>query len=1328
MMGEQDDHAQPFIVGDGEGGAKEASNNREYDIGNHNAERYAKNSKTFCTNGVVTSKYSFRPTNRNFFLTKNIYHQLHRYSNVYFLLISILQQIPGISPTGQFTTLLPLCLVMFVSLLKDTIEDLSRHRRDKSSNAQLASVFRKSGWEKVMWRDVCVGDFVKVEKECEFPADLVLLWSESEKGMCHIETSNLDGETNLKLREAHVEPAEWPLGGFDPAHPGKYEGTLHCKHPDDDMYSFGGYLDRVDGEMRKYRASISVDSILLRGARLGGGTPSVIGVVVYTGRETKLMKNQRDAVRKLSQLEKRTNTQILGVLACEILLCVVCGILRGVAVHKHGSSQPWYLGYSDINPTAEGTSAILTLFILFNNLVPISLYITIEMVRYMQKFMIEWDVEMFFDVEDAASASGAEGAGDGRQTHGAMVHSSSLNEELGQVQYIFTDKTGTLTCNVMDFLKFSVSRQRYGQGTTEIGRAAAARAEQKLNRVIPAEWTEPEFQGQRKKFPFFDPKIYDEAGNCMWLRQENCADLAEFFKILAVCHTVVTEISKDGSLKYQAQSPDEKCLVTGVRHLGVEFIGRNGDELTLRIHKFNKTEETVEEKWTLLNTLEFDSDRKRMSVIVRDPQGKLKLFCKGADTVFFEAGEGGGSKRLRGNPSAYERSVRERSREYLNQFAAEGLRTLVVAKADLDEKRYAEWAPKYKKATENIGSRDRLIAEAAEEMEKDLVLVGTTAIEDKLQKGVPATISLLRAAGIKLWVLTGDKQETAINIGFACALLNNDMGVFKFADSGPQAVTEGNIGVTLRNYARDADSVRRDYGQELAMVVQGQPTLQLIANDAETCEKYFLDIARHCSVVICCRVTPGQKARVVKMVKQRVGQYATTLAIGDGANDVSMIKEAHVGIGISGLEGLQAANSADYAIAQFRYLQRLLLVHGRWNYRRNSKVIIYSFYKNTCLYLTQAWYLMYNQVTAQPLYDSWSMSMYNVLFASFPILALGIFDRDVEPKRLVGDDKSPGLKQFPELYMIGRDGRLFNTRVFWKYTLNAVFHSCVCFYIPAFGTFLMSDPDTGRELDMTAHGLAGYTACMFVVTVKCGLEVMSWTVINISVTLLSLGLWFFFVWFYGDLIAGSEGGSPPVWSKVFGHFKLPLLWLVVVLTVTLALLRDVLWKCYKHNIEPNLVHIIRQWENKIANQSRVTFSEGERDFDRNTLKKERPKLFPREMVKKYKKKTQARQDDAPEEHPAVDKMCHDDWFQQLEMIAHDAGEDQGKKEDAHNGWNPPVVNGNGYGTPAQPRTSLIPGAGPPSSNPLLHGCSPLNMNRKQTFTVPSRGMMSRDDL
>jgi phospholipid-transporting ATPase len=435
--------------------------------------------------------------------------------------------------------------------------------------------------------------------------------------------------------------------------------------------------------------------------------------------------------------------------------------------------------------------------------------------------------------------------------------------------------------------------------------------------------------------------------------------------MMAVCHGVIPEKSPNApdGIVYQSASPDETALVEGVRNLGFFFNARKPRSITVNINGTDKTYE-------MLAVNEFNSTRKRMSVLIRDPAGKIKVLVKGADTVIIE--------RLSPNDPYL-----EVTNDHLVNYATIGLRTLCLASRDVSEDEYVKWKQAYDAASVSLENRSEKLDQAAELIETKLNLLGATAIEDKLQEGVPETISILMEAGIKLWVLTGDKQETAINIGYSSKLITPSMEVLicneetlestkknleSILDRVLKTMRETKPFITLNWWKRFMRNVRRSdlgkfskiYGHDanaMVLVIDGK-SLRFALEPSIS--KIFLQLVLLCKSVICCRVSPLQKALVVMLVRSNVAR-TVTLAIGDGANDVTMIQAANVGVGISGLEGLQAARSADFSIGQFRFLRKLLLVHGGWSYSRITKVIVFSFYKNITLYLLQLWYATNNQ-------------------------------------------------------------------------------------------------------------------------------------------------------------------------------------------------------------------------------------------------------------------------------------------------------------------------------------------------------------------------------
>eukprot|EP00298_Acanthocystis_sp_HF-20_P014376 c20748_g1_i2.p1 GENE.c20748_g1_i2~~c20748_g1_i2.p1 ORF type:complete len:1031 (-),score=387.99 c20748_g1_i2:30-3122(-) len=923
-------------------------------------------------------------------------------------------------------------------------------------------------------------------------------------GMVYIETANLDGETNLKIRQAIPETNDVLTAqpsGADLDEPAleqtaltRFRATLCCEAPNNRLNNFEGYLELPS--QKKF--SLTAQQLLLRGARLKQ-TKWAVGCVVFSGYDTKVVRNSSKAPTKRSNIEKKTNQFIVVILSLMILSCIGASIAQ-VSWADGEMGRAWYLP-SKLGAVAFGTT-FGTYLILLSTMVPISLYVTLEVVKLVQAFHLAWDLDMY----------------DRETSTFALARTSSLNEELGQVEYIFSDKTGTLTQNLMEFRKCSVGTIVYGKGTTEIGRAAAMRAGRIIEDDDDPNWVKPD-----PMFNFQDPTLLAHLNDPS---HPNSEQVKQFLTLLSVCHTVVPEGS-GSSLIYQAASPDEAALVAAGKCLGFIFHTRTPKSIEVNV-------QGVDQEYQILNVLEFNSDRKRMSVIARNPEGKIFLYTKGADTKIYE--------RLAPNQSAKDVTI-----QFLEQFAQEGLRTLCCGMREIEEEVWRSWNETYEKASTSLENRKEMMDAAAEEIEKELILVGTTAIEDKLQDGVPDCISTLAKANIKIWVLTGDKQETAINIGFACALLSEEMTLLILNEE-----SSAQSRATLEKRWDEFSKLDKASKERVAIIVDGH-TLQYILED-KVMKMSFLELGKKCKAVICCRVTPGQKAEVTTLVKVHDGRIC--LAIGDGANDVAMIQAAHVGIGISGREGLQAVQSSDYAISQFRFLQKLLLVHGHWNYRRVSRVITFNFYKNICLYMSQFWFGLYTLISGPSLYESWTQSAFNLFFTSLPIMAYGILDQDVCMK---------GLYTFPEIYEIGQKKALFNAKMFAYWLLNALTHSVICFLIPVFVFISTVSPD-GVDRDLYSMGLYTYTAIVYVCTGKVFLMTRTHNIITISALFLSILAWFFWLLVYSFIIIEPSQLTP--WKLGYAVLDLPSWWLCTFLVPVAALSRDFLWRASKDNFYP----------------------------------------------------------------------------------------------------------------------------------------------------------------
>jgi phospholipid-transporting ATPase len=1039
----------------------------------------------YIDNHVSTAKYNVAT-----FLPKFLLEQFSKYANLFFLFTSIIQQIPNVSPTNRWTTIGPLTVVLIVSAIREFVEDLKRHGQDRELNRSAAQVMVGTEFVHKRWVDIKVGDTVRVASEEAFPADLLLISSSEPEGLCYIETANLDGETNLKIKQALPETAHL----VNPAELSRMPGKLKSEQPNNSLYTFEATLT-IDTGAGMRELPLSPDQLLLRGAQLRN-TQWIYGIVVFTGHETKLMRNATSTPIKITAVEKMVNIQIVFLFTILIVLAVVSSA-GYLILNTIKGSQLSYLDISSTSKVGGFFLNLLTFWILYSNLVPISLFVTVELCKYVQAQLISADLDMYYNVTDTA----------------ANCRTSSLVEELGQIEYIFSDKTGTLTRNQMEFRQVSIAGIAYSE-------------------VVPEDNKGHYVDGE--EFGVFDFSTLKQN-----LVEHPSRDIMHhFLTLLATCHTVIPERNgeKPGEIKYQAASPDEGALVQGACDLGYKFVARRPKSVSIEVRG-------QEHEFTLLNICEFNSTRKRMSTIFRCPDGRIRLYCKGADTVILE--------RLRqGTPNI------ERTLQHLEEYATDGLRTLCLAYREIPESEYREWSAVFEKAATTINNRADELDKAAELIERDLTLLGASAIEDRLQEGVPETIATLQQAGIKVWVLTGDRQETAINIGMSCKLISEEMVLIIINEETKEATREA-----LARRLHACRSTPQAEPEVFALVIDGKSLGFALEKDLE---REFLDLAVLCKAVVCCRVSPLQKALVVKLVKKHL--KAILLAIGDGANDVSMIQAAHVGIGISGMEGLQAARSADIAIGQFRFLRKLLLVHGAWSYQRLSKLILFSFYKNIALYMTQFWYAFSNGFSGQVIYESWTISLYNVLFTVLPPIVMGVFDQFISARL---------LDRYPQLYMLGQQGRFFNRSTFWSWVANGFYHSLII-YLAGVAIFW----NDGIESDgiVGGHWVWGttlYTAVLATVLGKAALITNLWTKWTWIAIPGSLAFWLGWLPLYA-LIAPAIGFSTEytgIISHLYGNI---VFWATVILLPVACLLRDFCWKYVKRMYYPQSYHHIQE--------------------------------------------------------------------------------------------------------------------------------------------------------
>uniref|UniRef100_A0A3Q1EXH9 Phospholipid-transporting ATPase n=1 Tax=Acanthochromis polyacanthus TaxID=80966 RepID=A0A3Q1EXH9_9TELE len=1070
---------------------------------------------SYVDNRIKTSKYNIFT-----FLPINLFEQFQRVANAYFLVLLILQVIPEISSLSWFTTIVPLVLVLVITAVKDATDDYFRHKSDRQVNNRQSQVLIRGSLQNEKWMNVRVGDIIRLENNQFVAADILLLCSSEPYGLCYIETAELDGETNLKVRQALTVTSD--LGSISKLM--DFDGEVICEPPNNKLDKFTGTLYWRDN---KY--PLDNEKMLLRGCVLRN-TEWCFGIVIFAGLQTKLMQNCGRTKFKRTSIDKLMNTLVLWIFAFLICMGVILAIGNTIWENWIGRNFEVFLPWDEFQSSAvfSGFLTFWSYIIILNTVVPISLYVSVEVLRLGHSFFINWDRKMYYSQMDTA----------------AEARTTTLNEELGQVEFIFSDKTGTLTQNIMVFSKCSINGRTYGDVYDEF--------DQKVEITEKTACVDFSFNPLcDRRFKFYDCSLVEA------IKLEDPA-VQEFFRLLALCHTVMPEEKSEGHLVYQAQSPDEGALVTAARNFGFVFRARTPETITL-------CEMGRAVTYQLLAILDFNNVRKRMSVIVRNPQGQIKLYSKGADTIIFE--------RL--DPSSEDLMCT--TSEHLSEFAGEGLRTLALAYKELDEDYFEVWTKKLLFASTVIENREDQLADLYEEIEQGMKLLGATAIEDKLQEGVPETIACLSLADIKIWVLTGDKLETAMNIGYSCNMLRDDMNEV-FVVSGHtllevqqqlRSAKEHILGLSRVGSAGDVEKMFTEDSvfeetiiAEYALVINGHSLAHALEPQLE---RILLDLACLCKTVICCRVTPMQKAQVVELVKRH--KRAVTLAIGDGANDVSMIKTAHIGVGISGQEGMQAVLASDYSFAQFRYLQRLLLVHGRWSYFRMCNFLGYFFYKNFAFTLVHFWYGFFCGFSAQTVYDQWFITLFNIVYTSLPVLAMGLFDQDVNDQNSL---------RHPSLYKPGQQNLLFNKRQFFLCTLQGMATSFLLFFIP-YGAFsLMVKEDGSHFSDQQAFAVTIATSLVIVVSVQIGLDTHYWTAVNHFFIWGSLTVYFAILFaMQSDGIFGIFPSNFPYIGTARNCLSEKSVWLVILLTTVVCVVPGLVVSFLRVDLFPTLTDKVR---------------------------------------------------------------------------------------------------------------------------------------------------------
>ncbi|XP_068418738.1 probable phospholipid-transporting ATPase IIB isoform X2 [Eschrichtius robustus] len=918
------------------------------------------------------------------FIPGVLYEQFKFFLNLYFLVVSCSQFVPALKIGYLYTYWAPLGFVLAVTIMREATDEFRRFQRDKEVNSQLYSKLTVRGKVQVKSSDIQVGDLIIVEKNQRIPSDMVFLRTSEKAGSCFIRTDQLDGETDWKLRVAVSCTQRLPaLGDLF-----SINAYVYAQKPQLDIHSFEGTFTREDSDPPIHE-SLSIENTLWASTVVASGT--VIGVVIYTGKETRSVMNTSNPKNKVGLLDLELNQLTKALFLALVALSVVMVTLQGF-------SGAWY-------------RSLFRFLLLFSYIIPISLRVNLDMGKAAYGWMIMKDENI----------------------PGTVVRTSTIPEELGRLVYLLTDKTGTLTRNEMVFKRLHLGTVSYGTDTMD-----------EIQNHLVNSYSQMQSQASGNNASSAPPR--KAQSSAPKVRKSVSSRVHEAVKAVALCHNVTpvyearsaageTEFAEadqdfsDDNRTYQASSPDEVALVQWTESVGLTLVNRDLTSMQLR------TPGGQILTYCILQTFPFTSESKRMGVIVRDEStAEITFYMKGADVAMSTVVQ-----------------YNDWLEEECGNMAREGLRTLVVAKRALTEEQYQDFESRYNQAKLSIHDRTLKVAAVVESLEREMELLCLTGVEDQLQADVRPTLEMLRNAGIKIWMLTGDKLETATCIAKSSHLVSRtqDTHVFRPVTSRGEAHLELN-------------AFRRKH--DCALVISG--------DSLEVCLKYyeheFVELACQCPAVVCCRCAPTQKAHIVKLLQQHTGRR--TCAIGDGGNDVSMIQAADCGIGIEG---------------KFKHIGRLLMVHGRSSYKRSAALSQFVMHRGLIISTMQAVFSSIFYFASVPLYQGFLMVGYATVYTMFPVFSL-VLDQDVKPEMAM---------LYPELYKDLTKGRSLSCKTFLVWVLISIYQ----------GGILMSGALVLFESEFVHVVAISFTALVLTELLMVALTVRTWHWLMAVAELLSLG-------------------------------------------------------------------------------------------------------------------------------------------------------------------------------------------------------------------------------
>ena len=1089
-----------------------------------------KNEKIFKkkTNKIKTTMY-----NKFTFLPGALFNQLKQFTNIFFLLKSTLSLFPQLSSIDPLSMWIPVIYIIIFSMCFDWYQDIKRYLTDKKENNRKVKVIRNGILQNTETKNIQIGDLLILEENDIVMVDIVLLSYKNDINYCYIDTSTLDGEKSLKPKLS-VFDANLDLSVFTEE---KKESNILLTFPsikielnenEANLYKFFSkieYIKQNGNSETKYKENLDINNFIPRSSIIKN-SHQVIGLVVYLGHDTKLMKNTQRRIFKMSKIEKDMNLYIF------LVVCIFFSLILFLCVfslykNRNFNFAEKILKYKVTDNNNEFVNFAYTFMgylLLCNGIVPITLVVSLQFIKLIQNGLF------LIDNEYIEKSTGKKCA----------IKTFNISDDLGQIQYVLSDKTGTLTENKMVAKYFQIGdhqKKLHTEENIEDGKKGSSEEQNLLKKDGREEnRTDNNFaeKNLNTKVEAINENILEkiienlEDNKFQKIKLET-NDKKDFFYInsqkeldklfylnINTCHNCFSksEVKNDNldykknksHTQYEGSSPDEIALLKGSRdYCGFILKDTKLKEINILIKKDGL------KNIKKLHIYQFDSNRKMMSVIV-EIDGKIFQMVKGADNSLLEKSN-----------TILKENFLKKCDFYLDlgyRMMFLGIR--LISKEELK---------KYKEDISQNNLNEEEIDKIKKDFENNLVIIGATAIEDKLQEGVRDTIGYLKKAGLKIWLITGDKTETALNIAKSANLIERDEEPI-YVDS------EKDLDLLLNSYdvlkkkkskkflfrfkrvphrvSLDLSSFIEEDEEHLLekdnMVISGKILTKVLKEN----RKKFRDIIIQKKTIVFSRTNANQKVEIVRLLKE-VG--IRTLAVGDGANDVNMIQEATVGIGVIGEEGKQAENASDFSIPRFKFLKNLLLHHGRITYYRICQLILVFYYKSFLHTMPQIYFSFFNDFSRQNFFNDFYDLFYLMLFTVFNLAFKSLVDLDID-RKAVYYNKNFILES--SLYFLGSRNKLFNLKKFIFWILVSILESAYIYYMAYFllGERIYYNHHTSEYY---MFSILIYTLIILYQNIKLFYLIFNWDVLN------TLGIFLSFVVYFVYLFSTDK-------DKILGYF------------------------------------------------------------------------------------------------------------------------------------------------------------------------------------------------